>query len=89
MKITFKLFAMLSDHLPEEVDGARRAGNIIELPQVAEGTTVQQLIERFKLPAKLVHLVLVDGTYVAPADRATRVLKDGEALAIWPPIAGG
>lgn len=89
MKIVFKLFAMLSDHLPEEVDGVRRTGNIIELPQVAEGTTVQQLIERFNLPPKLVHLVLVDGTYVAPADRATRVLKDGEALAIWPPIAGG
>ena len=80
---------MLSDHLPEEVDGVRRTGNIIELPQVAEGTTVQQLIERFNLPPKLVHLVLVDGTYVAPADRATRVLKGGEALAIWPPIAGG
>ena len=89
MKIVFKLFAMLSDHLPEEVDGVRRTGNIIELPQVAEGTTVQQLIERFNLPPKLVHLVLVDGTYVAPADRATRVLNDGEALAIWPPIAGG
>ncbi len=89
MKIVFKLFAMLSDHLPEEVDGVRRTGNIIELPQVAEGTTVQQLIERFNLPPKLVHLVLVDGTYVAPADRATRLLKDGEALAIWPPIAGG
>jgi len=89
VKIVFKLFAMLSDHLPEEVDGVRRTGNIIELPQVAEGTTVQQLVERFNLPPKLVHLVLVDGTYVAPADRATRVLKDGEALAIWPPIAGG
>jgi sulfur carrier protein ThiS len=89
VKIVFKLFAMLSDHLPEEVDGVRRTGNIIELPQVAEGTTVQQLIERFNLPPKLVHLVLVDGTYLAPADRATRVLKDGEALAIWPPIAGG
>lgn len=88
MKITFKLFAMLSDHLPQEVDGARREGNAIVL-DVPEGTTVQALIERFSLPARLVHLVLVDGTYVAPADRATRVLQSGEALAIWPPIAGG
>lgn len=88
VKITFKLFAMLSDHLPQEVDGARREGNAIQL-DVPEGTTVQQLVERFNLPQKLVHLVLVDGAYVAPADRASRVLKDGEALAIWPPIAGG
>jgi sulfur carrier protein ThiS len=56
---------------------------------VTEGTTVQQVIDRFNLPAKLVHLVLVDGAYVAPADRGTKVLKEGEALAIWPPIAGG
>jgi sulfur carrier protein ThiS len=88
VKITFKLFAMLSDHLPHEVDGARREGNAIAL-EVPEGTTVQQLIDRFNLPAKLVHLVLVDGTYVSPADRPGRVLREGEALAIWPPIAGG
>lgn len=88
MRITFKLFAMLADHLPSEVDGARREGNAIDL-QMPEGTTVQQMIDRFHLPAKLVHLVLVDGTYIAPADRPSRVLKDGEALAIWPPIAGG
>lgn len=88
MKITFKLFAMLADHLPNEVDGARRDGNQIAL-QVPEGTTVQQMIERFNLPAKLVHLVLVDGRYIEPANRASRVLQEGEALAIWPPIAGG
>jgi sulfur carrier protein ThiS len=88
VKITFKLFAMLTDHLPDEVGGARRDGNSIVL-DVPEGTTVQQLIDRFSLPTRLVHLVLVDGAYVAPADRGTKVLKEGEALAIWPPIAGG
>lgn len=88
MKITFKLFAMLADHLPNEVDGARREGNQIQL-QVPEGITVQQMIERFNLPAKLVHLVLVDGRYIEPEQRASRVLQEGEALAIWPPIAGG
>ena len=88
MKITFKLFAMLADHLPDQVDGACRDGNLIVL-QVPEGTTVQQMIERFRLPEKLVHLVLVDGRYIEPTHRATRVLQEGEALAIWPPIAGG
>jgi len=36
-----------------------------------------------------VHLVLINGSYVAPEDRATRTLVDGDVLAIWPPIAGG
>ena len=48
-----------------------------------------QLVERFALPLKLVHLVLIDGTFVPPAERASRVLSDGETLAIWPPVAGG
>ena len=88
MRITFKLFAMLADHLPQQVDGRSRQANAIEL-DVPEGTTVQQMVERFNLPGKLVHLVLVDGRYVPPAERGARVLTEGEVLAIWPPIAGG
>jgi sulfur carrier protein ThiS len=80
MRITLKLYAMLSDHLPPEADGRKRNGN--ELPlDVPVGATVQGVIDRFKLPAKLVHLVLVNGVYVPPAAR--------QGLAIWPPIAGG
>jgi molybdopterin converting factor small subunit len=33
--------------------------------------------------------VLVNGTYVEPAQRLTRRLQPGDTLAIWPPIAGG
>lgn len=88
MQVTFKLFAMLADHLPQQVDGRNREGNalVLELP---EGTTVQQVIDRFNLPVKLVHLVLVDGAFVPKEARAERALKANETLAIWPPIAGG
>jgi molybdopterin converting factor small subunit len=41
------------------------------------------------MPPKLVHLVLVNGRYVAPADRTTHVLQPDDVLAIWPPVAGG
>lgn len=88
MRITFKLYAMLADHLPQEVDGHRRDGNRIEL-DLPDETTIQDLVERFRLPAQLVHLVLVDGHFIHRDLRATRTLKDGETLAIWPPVAGG
>ena len=88
VRITFKLFAMLADHLPAVVDGNVRQGNAVSF-EVPEGTTVQGVIDRFSLPAKLVHLVLIDGRYVDRGDRASRVLAAGETLAIWPPIAGG
>lgn len=84
MNITFKLFATLTDYLPAD---ARRA-NQIEL-DVPEGSTVAQVYEPYGLPAKLVHLVLVNGHYIAPEQRAVHRLKSGDVLAIWPPIAGG
>ena len=84
MKITFKLFATLTDYLPPE---ARRA-NQLDL-EVAPTDSIATIIAPYGLPPKLVHLVLVNGRYVAPEVRATTTLADGDVLAIWPPIAGG
>lgn len=84
MKITLKLFATLSDYLPAE----SRYTNVIEL-DVAPDASIEQVLDRYKLPPKLVHLVLINGTYIAPELRATQPLAEGDVLAIWPPIAGG
>jgi thiamine biosynthesis protein ThiS len=88
MRLTFKLYAMLTDYLPSHVDGQIRKGNIIEL-QIAEGTSVQAMIDRFNLPPRLVQIVLVNGVFIPPERRATHLLVEGDALAIWPPVAGG
>ncbi len=84
MKITFKLFATLTDYLPPE----SRRSNVVEL-DVAPDASISQIIEPFGMPHKLVHLVLVNGTYIQPEQRLTRTLVEGDVLAIWPPIAGG
>jgi len=84
MKITFKLYAGLTHYLPAE----RRYDNRMPL-ELPEGSAVAQAIEPFGLPAKQVHLVLVNGSYVPPEQRLSHVLHDGDVLAIWPPIAGG
>lgn len=88
MRITFKLYAMLSDHLPQEYGGHKRQGNALTL-DIEEGTTITALVEQFNLPEKWVHLVLINGVYIQPEERAVRPLVDGEVLAIWPPVAGG
>lgn len=84
MKITFKLFASLTDYLPAEA----RYTNVLEL-DIAPDATISQIIEPYGLPPKLVHLVLINGKYIEPDKRLTQTLVEGDVLAIWPPIAGG
>ena len=84
MQITFKLYASLTDYLPAD----KRSANQMAL-DIAPEATIADIIAPFSLPMKMVHLVLINGVYVAPEDRATRTLVEGDVLAIWPPIAGG
>lgn len=84
MNITFKLFATLTDYLPAD---ARRSNQVVL--DVSPDASISQIIEPFGLPPKLVHLVLVNGKYIAPENRMSTTLVEGDVLAIWPPIAGG
>ena len=84
MNITFKLYASLAQHLPPEAAG----GNAVQI-DVAPQSTIADIIAPYNLPMKLVHLVLINGVFVPPAERASRALVEGDVLAIWPPIAGG
>ena len=88
MRIVFKLFATLSDHLPQRLGEHARSGNTLPV-DVPAGTSVQAVIDRFNLPTPLVRLVLVNGTYVPPEERASHLLRPDDELAIWPPVAGG
>ncbi len=83
IRITLKLFALLSGYLP---DGAAR--NQIEM-RIPAGSTPMAVIASLNLPVKLCALVIVNGHFVHVADRSTRPLVEGDVLAIWPPIAGG
>jgi sulfur-carrier protein len=84
MNITLKLFASLTDYLPP----APKYTNSVAL-DIAPETTIGQLVAQYNLPPKQVHLVLVNGSYIAPEQRADQTLTEGDVLAIWPPIAGG
>lgn len=86
--ITLKLFATLGDYLPRELDGRKRMHNQLAI-EVPASCTVQQVIDRFAIPAGMAHLVLLNGVFVPRDARITRRLDAGDELAIWPPIAGG
>jgi molybdopterin converting factor small subunit len=80
---TLKLYASLSEFLPS---GAIDNKASIE---VTDSDSVARIFEKFHLPERLVHLVLINGVYIEPEDRPHRILAPGEVLAIWPPVAGG
>ena len=84
MRITLKLYASLAQHLPH--DG--RDGNAVQV-DVPDGASIDAVVAPYNLPPKLVHLVLVNGVYVAREQRDAHALKEGDVLAIWPPVAGG
>ncbi len=83
MKITLKLYASLKQFLPE---GAR--GNEAEV-DLAEGASVRSMLDDIGMPAGVYKLVLVNGVFIVPEERETRLFIEGDVLAIWPPVAGG
>ena len=84
MTITLKLYATLTDLLPA---GAYRNAADID---VDDDVTLNQIIDRFKVPRELAHLVLLNGVFICDTDRdQPGQLTAGDTLAIWPPVAGG
>ncbi|MCW8836752.1 MAG: hypothetical protein OQJ99_10375 [Rhodospirillales bacterium] len=83
MRITVKLYAMLGKHLPP---GAEH--NVIAM-DVPDGVSPREVLDGLGVPPEQCHLVLIDGVYVEPERRSQISLAEGNALAVWPPIAGG
>jgi molybdopterin converting factor small subunit len=83
MQVSLKLYASLGAYLP---DGAEK--NVAKL-DIADGTTIRQLLDHYNVPPQACHLVLLNGLFQPPAVRGNVKLKAGDALAVWPPVAGG
>lgn len=83
MKVRVKLYASLAEFLPA---GAVKNEADVE---VADNVSPTQIILRLGVPEKMCHMVLINGVYIAPEERGTAKLEEGDHLAIWPPVAGG
>lgn len=81
---TIKLYASLADYLPA---GAK--DNAIRVALKAEESTVSAALTELQVPQEKCHLVLLNGIFVPPGNRASCTIKDGDTVAVWPPVAGG
>ncbi|MBL8540471.1 MAG: MoaD/ThiS family protein, partial [Betaproteobacteria bacterium] len=48
-----------------------------------------RLLDLEPVPAGRVHLLLVNGYHVPVAAFDSTILREGDVVAIWPPVAGG
>lgn len=83
MKVTLKLYATLMCYLPPGTKGHA------VVMDVAEATSVQALIDVYQISDKQAYLVMLNGVFIPPEERKTRMLQDNDTLAIWPKVAGG
>ena len=79
MKIDLKLYASLSCHLP---DGAEGNSCVME---IREGTTVGRLLEYLNIPSDAIKIMFLNGIHAT----GDEILKEGDRLGVFPPVAGG
>ena len=79
MEIEVKLFATLRDYLPK---GSSRFSCKME---VDGSTRVQDILSRLKIPEEIPKIILINGVH----GKKEQMLKEGDVLSIFPPVAGG
>ena len=79
MKVEVRLYASLQDYLPEKKEGPVC---LIDLP---EGSTVDDLLRLLRVPRNAVKVLFRNGIHA----RGDEVLKDGDRVGAFPPVAGG
>jgi len=77
MKVDVSLFAFLAKYGPE----GREHFSV----DLADGTTVGQLIDRFSFPSDIKLLAVINGQ----AGKNTQRLEDGDDVFLFTPVAGG
>lgn len=80
MKIELKLYASLARFMPDQ-----KGGSVANTIEVGQGTTISDLLEALKLPANAVKLMFLNGIHA----KGHEVLKEGDRVGVFPPVAGG
>jgi len=74
MNITVKLFATLRDFGPE-----------IQKMNVPDNSAIEAVVASLNLPEDIPLLTIVNGVHSDPG----RILREGDVLALFPPVGGG
>jgi molybdopterin converting factor small subunit len=79
MRIQLSLYASLASHLPEKSEG-----NACTI-EVREGAAVRDILGQMDIGLEVPKIIFLNGIHASLDD----VLKNGDKLGVFPPIAGG
>ncbi len=79
MNIELRLFGGLRTYLPEGSEGFSC------LIDMKEGSTVDELLNRVKIPQETLKIILVNAVHA----ENDQVLNEGDKVSVFPPVAGG
>ena len=82
-RIEIKLYAMLRSRLPPGSQGVTGA------LAIDDAATVESVLDALAIPAELRQVVVLNDEEVGPDRRAATLLRDGDRLSVFPPVAGG
>jgi molybdopterin converting factor small subunit len=80
MKVELNLFASLARYAPDKtVSHGHR------MLDVADGTTIMELLNRLEVPIDKIRMIFLNGLHAT----GDEVLRDGDRVGVFPPVAGG
>jgi molybdopterin converting factor small subunit len=79
LKIELNLYASFKQYLPE-----KSSGNSC-MVEAGEGTRVRDLLARMNIPPAAPKVIFLNGVHA----KGDEVLKDGDRVGAFPPVAGG
>jgi sulfur-carrier protein len=79
MKIELRLYASLGQYLPENKEGNSC------LVEVRPGITIRDLFLRLHIPLEAPKIIFLNGIHAQGGE----VLKEGDRVGAFPPVAGG
>jgi len=79
LKVELNLYASFKRYLPE-----KSSGNSC-IVEVEEGTRVREFLVRLSIPPEAPKVIFLNGVHA----KGDEVLKDGDRVGAFPPVAGG
>ena len=80
MKVEINLFASLARYMRDKTGS--QGGRVLE---VGEGTTIIDILTQMEVPLEKVKILFLNGIHAT----GDEVLKEGDRVGVFPPVAGG